>query len=106
MEREAVVVVVVKVPIPASNVVCFFLSPGFAFEANHPIHIHGLSFRVVAMDRVGQNVTLQQVMKLDAEGKIKRKLEKPVAKDTVTIPDGGYTVIRFVASNPGILNCL
>lgn len=22
-------------------------------------------------------------------------------KDTVTVPDGGYTVIRFVANNPG-----
>ncbi len=40
-------------------------------------------------------------MQLDTDGLISRNLETPVAKDTVTIPNGGYTVIRFKADNPG-----
>lgn len=39
--------------------------------------------------------------RLDNAGMIKRKLNNAVIKDTVTIPDGGYTIIRFVADNPG-----
>lgn len=38
---------------------------------------------------------------------IQRKLKGAPVKDTVTVPDGGYTVIRFVANNPGfwIFHC-
>jgi len=28
--------------------------------------------------------------------------DKPVLKDTVMVPSGGYTVIRFKADNPGL----
>lgn len=38
---------------------------------------------------------------MDENGKIKRRLSGAPAKDTITVPDGGYTVIRFVANNPG-----
>lgn len=53
------------------------------------------------MERVSKNITVEQVKKLDAEGKIKRKLSKAPLKDTVTVPDGGYTIIRWYADNPG-----
>lgn len=32
---------------------------------------------------------------------IKRRLSGAPVKDTVTVPDGGFTIIRFVANNPG-----
>lgn len=38
---------------------------------------------------------------MDESNGIKRRLSGAPIKDTVTVPDGGYTVIRFVASNPG-----
>lgn len=38
---------------------------------------------------------------LDAAGMIKRNFDNPPTKDTVTVPDGGYTIIRFFATNPG-----
>lgn len=38
---------------------------------------------------------------LDNAGLIKRRLHGAPTKDTVTVPDGGYTIIRFVANNPG-----
>lgn len=74
---------------------------GVPYDANHPFHLHGHDFRVVAMERVASNVTVDQVKKLDEEGRIHRKLQQAPIKDTVTVPDGGYTIIRFYADNPG-----
>lgn len=42
-----------------------------------------------------------QVKRLDEANGIKRRLSGAPIKDTVTVPDGGYTVIRFLANNPG-----
>ncbi len=39
---------------------------------------------------------------LDNEGMLPRNLDRPPLKDTVDIPSGGYTIIRFNADNPGI----
>ncbi|KAK9505006.1 hypothetical protein O3M35_009161 [Rhynocoris fuscipes] len=74
---------------------------GIPYDANHPFHLHGHQFRVVAMDRLGSNVTVEKVLELDEYGLINRNLKTAVVKDTVTVPDGGYTVIRFKADNPG-----
>ncbi|KAK9884427.1 hypothetical protein WA026_007274 [Henosepilachna vigintioctopunctata] len=83
------------------------IDKGFAYDANHPFHLHGHAFRVIAMERVGKNVTVEEVYKMDREGRIKRNLKNPPWKDTVTIPDGGFTILRFHATNPGywIFHC-
>ena len=47
------------------------------------------------------NVSIENIKNLDAEGKLKRNLINPPLKDTVQIPAGGYTIIRFKALNPG-----
>ncbi|XP_042224188.1 laccase-1-like [Homarus americanus] len=74
---------------------------GVVYWANHPFHLHGHTFQVLAMGRLGENTTLGKVQEMDAAGLIKRNYDHPPTKDTVTVPDGGYTIIRFVASNPG-----
>ncbi|XP_046548487.1 laccase-1-like isoform X1 [Haliotis rubra] len=83
------------------------IDEGVTFNANHPIHLHGHHFRVVAMDRVNESTSLEEIKQMDADGLIERNLDTPIAKDTVTVPDGGYTVIRFHADNPGfwLLHC-
>lgn len=83
-----------------------FIDEGFSYDANHPIHLHGYSFRVVAMERMGHNVTVDEVKSRDEKGLIKRNLLNPPIKDTVTVPDGGYTIVRFQASNPGKNNLI
>ncbi|KAJ8956580.1 hypothetical protein NQ314_006707 [Rhamnusium bicolor] len=90
----------IKVPLN-SVVELIMVDEGFAYDANHPLHLHGYSFRVVAMERMGENVTVEEVKKRDKEGLIKRNLIDAPVKDTVSVPDGGYTIVRFVASNPG-----
>ncbi|XP_076435502.1 uncharacterized protein LOC143275348 isoform X3 [Babylonia areolata] len=80
---------------------------GVPWDASHPTHLHGHAFRVLAMDRLASQVTLQEVVAMDARGEIKRNFRSPVLKDSVTVPDGGYTVLRFHANNPGmwLLHC-
>ncbi|XP_050711720.1 uncharacterized protein LOC126995868 isoform X4 [Eriocheir sinensis] len=76
-------------------------------DENHPFHLHGYNFEVVAIGRIGSMTTVAEVKALDAAGGINRKLENAAKKDTVTIPDGGYVVIRFTADNPGwwLMHC-
>lgn len=84
-----------------SIVELILIDAGFAYDANHPFHLHGHSFRVIGMERLSSDVTAEEVKELDKQGKLKRNFINPPVKDTVTIPDGGYTIVRFNASNPG-----
>ncbi|XP_033225671.1 laccase-1 [Belonocnema kinseyi] len=84
-----------------SVVEIILVDEGVTYDANHPFHLHGYGFRVMAMERVGKSTTVEEVKKLDREGRIKRKLHRAPIKDTVTVPDGGFTILRFYADNPG-----
>lgn len=74
---------------------------GVTYDANHPFHLHGYQFRVVAMERLGNKTTVAEIKELERQGLIARKLKRAPLKDTVTVPDGGYTIVRFHADNPG-----
>lgn len=114
-----------------SIVEIIIVDEGFTYDTNHPFHLHGSAFRVLAVDRIGRNVSIEtvcnfnyflsiycnfiniyylvsffylkneKIKKLDKENKIKRNLQTPPIKDSITVPDGGYTIIRFRATNPG-----
>lgn len=84
-----------------SVVEVIILDEGVTFDANHPFHLHGHSFRVVGMRRLANETTIDEVKAFDEAGLLKRNLKNAPIKDTVTVPDGGYTVIRFKADNPG-----
>ncbi|XP_061164932.1 uncharacterized protein LOC133173878 [Saccostrea echinata] len=77
------------------------VNEGKTFEGNHPMHLHGYSYRVVGMDKLKRSTTLQEVKKLNEAGNISRNLNMSVKKDTVTVPNGGYTILRIHATNPG-----
>jgi FtsP/CotA-like multicopper oxidase with cupredoxin domain len=89
--------------VPLNSVVeMILIDEGVTYDANHMFHLHGHYFHVVGMDRVSRNVTREEIMELDRLGKLRRRLTNSVRKDTVTVPDGGYTILRFYADNPGI----
>ncbi|KAL5228514.1 hypothetical protein ABZP36_016779 [Zizania latifolia] len=60
---------------------------------NHPIHIHGYDFHILA-EGFGNFDP-----KKDAE---KFNLADPPQRNTVAVPVNGWSVIRFVADNPGV----
>lgn len=98
---------IIQVPLNAT-VELILVDEGYKYDANHPFHLHGHDFRVIGMERIQRTgVTVEQIKKLDDAGKIRRRLIGAPIKDTITVPDGGYTVIRFLANNPGfwLLHC-
>ncbi|EFX81872.1 hypothetical protein DAPPUDRAFT_49503, partial [Daphnia pulex] len=105
-EKECACAYTLQVPL-GSLVEVILIDEGMTFDATHPFHLHGYSFRVVAMERIGSNVTVDQIRAMDENGLIRRNLVDAPIKDTVAIPDGGYTAIRFLATNPGywLLHC-
>lgn len=56
---------------------------------------------MVSLDKLGNFTTVDEVKEHDRAGKIHRNLHNPPLKDTVTVPDGGYTIVRFYTHNPG-----
>lgn len=92
---------VLQVPLNAS-VELILVDEGYRYDANHPFHLHGHSFRVVAMERIKPSgIKIEEIQELDRRGQIVRRLKDAPLKDTITVPDGGFTIIRFVADNPG-----
>ncbi|XP_059169959.1 uncharacterized protein LOC131951634 [Physella acuta] len=73
----------------------------------HPVHLHGYSFRVVAMGLINSNATVYDVEAMDNAGEITRRTKFAPLKDTVIVPPSGYTIVRFKADNPGVwmLHC-
>ncbi|KAJ8708350.1 hypothetical protein PYW07_010475 [Mythimna separata] len=84
-----------------SVVELIIVDEGVTFDANHPFHLHGHSFRVVGLRRLAKDTTIEEIKAYDKAGLLKRNLKNAPIKDTVTVPDGGYTVVRFKADNPG-----
>lgn len=92
---------VLQVPLNAS-VELILVDEGYKYDANHPFHLHGQGFRVVAMERIKPTgIKIEEIQELDRQGQIVRRLKDAPMKDTITVPDGGFTIIRFVADNPG-----
>ncbi|KAJ8899943.1 hypothetical protein K2173_019648 [Erythroxylum novogranatense] len=71
---------------------------GIIAPENHPIHLHGFNFFVVGRGIGNYN------SKTDPNN---FNLNDPVERNTVGVPSGGWTAIRFQADNPGVwfLHC-
>ncbi|XP_067949475.1 uncharacterized protein [Watersipora subatra] len=75
---------------------------------NHPMHIHGQYMHVLGVGQMpSMQTSKQQVIALDSAGKISRNFVRPIKKDTIMIPNGGYAVVRFQANNlgPWLFHC-
>ncbi|KAF8775316.1 hypothetical protein HU200_004724 [Digitaria exilis] len=66
-------------------------NPSAVPTENHPIHLHGFNFFVLA-----------QGVGTFTPGSVSYNLVDPVARNTIAVPGGGWAVIRFVANNPGM----
>ena len=59
---------------------------------NHPIHIHGFNFHVLAQGFGNYNATRDEP---------KFNFVNPQMRNTISVPVGGWAVVRFQANNPG-----
>ncbi|XP_057523131.1 laccase-22-like [Amaranthus tricolor] len=60
---------------------------------SHPVHLHGTNFFVVGMG-IGNYDANKDPMNFN--------LVDPVERNTIDVPTGGWTAIRFRADNPGV----
>jgi len=78
-------------------------------DSGHPIHLHGQPYAVVAMKRANESepLTMEKMKDIFYKTKIDKQLVNPPMKDTVIIPNRGYTIVRFFSDNPGFwpLHC-
>ena len=51
--------------------------------------------------QLGSATTVAEVQAMNEAGQLPKKLISPSYRDTVQIPDGGYSIFRFKADNPG-----
>ncbi|KVI07031.1 Cupredoxin [Cynara cardunculus var. scolymus] len=81
-----------------ANVQIVLQGTGIFTAENHPIHLHGYDFYVIAEGFGNFNP------KTDTA---KFNLVDPAQRNTVSLPVNGWAVIRFVANNPGtwIMHC-
>ncbi|RHZ82477.1 hypothetical protein Glove_109g248 [Diversispora epigaea] len=61
--------------------------------ANHPFHLHGHTFWIVAS---GLGAFLSNISTSEYN------LKNPVIRDTIIIPEFSHAVIRYLADNPGV----
>ncbi|KAL5550078.1 hypothetical protein UlMin_000254 [Ulmus minor] len=76
-----------------STVELVFQDTGIIAPENHPIHLHGFNFFVIGRGLGNYNP------KKDRKS---FNLVDPVERNTVGVPSGGWTAIRFRADNPGV----
>ena len=75
------------------------MDQGFTFQSNHPMHLHGHSFAVLAVNKLNTSINLADVIYMDKNGLLQRNLDKPVIKDTVTVPVGGKSFFILFVTN-------
>ncbi|KAJ6385101.1 hypothetical protein OIU77_028327 [Salix suchowensis] len=66
---------------------------GMLTPENHPVHLHGFNFFEVGRG-VGNFDPNKDPKKFN--------LVDPVERNTIGVPAGGWTAIRFIADNPGV----
>ncbi|XP_038981041.1 laccase-22-like [Phoenix dactylifera] len=66
---------------------------GIIAPENHPIHLHGFNFFAVGRGLGNYN---------PKRSPSKFNLVDPVERNTIGVPSGGWTAIRFRADNPGV----
>ncbi|XP_020082162.1 laccase-25-like [Ananas comosus] len=76
-----------------STVEIVLQSTAIVATQNHPMHIHGFNFFVLAQGFGNYN---------EQTARNSYNLVDPQVRNTIAIPTGGWAVIRFIANNPGV----
>jgi len=92
------------IQIPRNSVVDFvYYDMGLALDLSHPMHIHGYKMSILCVIKLGTLVTPERIRTMYNSGQLYNgcNMQTPLSKDTVQVPDGGYTIARTYFDNPG-----
>lgn len=85
------------------------VNEGFGSNDSYTFHMHGYSMQVIAtwQNPKDKPVSKEEFQRLDKGGKILRNIQNPPLKDTITVPNKGYTIIRIKLDRKGtwLLEC-
>ncbi|KAK7395171.1 hypothetical protein VNO78_15717 [Psophocarpus tetragonolobus] len=76
-----------------STVEIVFQNTALLDAENHPMHLHGFNFFVLAQGFGNYD---------PARDRVKFNFVNPQMRNTIAVPEGGWAVIRFKANNPGV----
>jgi FtsP/CotA-like multicopper oxidase with cupredoxin domain len=74
---------------------------GHGSNNSHTFHLHGYSFLVLGSESLGHPIDVAELKEADSRGLLSRNLVNAPRKDTVVVPNKGYTIVRLFTDNPG-----
>ncbi|KAJ8722548.1 hypothetical protein PYW07_003728 [Mythimna separata] len=85
------------------------VNEGFGSNDSYTFHMHGYNMQVIStwQNPKDKPISKQDFQKLNKDGKILRNLQNPPVKDTITVPNKGYTIVRIKIDRGGtwLLEC-
>ncbi|XP_073981277.1 uncharacterized protein isoform X2 [Rhodnius prolixus] len=94
---------IVDIPLHSTVEIILINNDTFTDQA-HVFHLHGNSFYLIGIsdEEIAWKKSLQEIKNIDANGLLmKRNLERPIIKDTVTVPKQRAIALRFLADSAG-----
>ncbi|KAH9637876.1 hypothetical protein HF086_013362 [Spodoptera exigua] len=81
----------------------------FGSNDSYTFHMHGYNMQVIStwQNPKDKPISKEDFQKLNKDGKILRNLQNPSVKDTITVPNKGYTIVRIKIDRGGtwLLEC-
>jgi FtsP/CotA-like multicopper oxidase with cupredoxin domain len=78
-----------------------YVIAGHGSNHSSTFHLHGYNFLVLGSESLGRPVDVAEVKLNDSLDLLSRNLMDAPRKDTVVVPNKGYTIIRVFTDNPG-----
>uniref|UniRef100_A0A1A9W8B1 Uncharacterized protein n=1 Tax=Glossina brevipalpis TaxID=37001 RepID=A0A1A9W8B1_9MUSC len=72
-------------------------------KSTESLHSHGVTYRLVGQDIIGNLGDLRRIQDLDRSGRLRRLPDDypAIEKDSIQVPGLGYIIVRFISDNPG-----
>ncbi|XP_037869374.1 uncharacterized protein LOC101739043 isoform X2 [Bombyx mori] len=85
------------------------INEGNGSDESYTFHMHGFGMKVLATghSQDGNPLTKEKFIQLDKEGKLMRNLQSPPIKDTISVPNKGFVIVRIKLNRGGswLLEC-
>ncbi|PZC81713.1 hypothetical protein B5X24_HaOG212157 [Helicoverpa armigera] len=85
------------------------VNEGFGSNDSYTFHMHGYGMQVIStwQNPKDKPISKEDFQRMIKDGKILRNLQNPPVKDTITVPNKGYTIVRIKIDRGGswLLEC-